>query len=85
MSYDDDRRDAVHNWRWTVDRRQAPTIEELYARWPDMPECKHPELSLRTGQNPDWALFHVECLDCPKSAMRGVRRDELRDPGTGFM
>lgn len=80
----DDRREAVHNWRWTVDRRKAPTIEELHARWPEMKDCAHPELSLRTGLNPDWALFHVECLDCPKSAMRGVSRSELTDPGLGL-
>lgn len=79
--HDDDRRDAVHNWRWTEDRSKAPTIKELHERWPEMEQCEHPELSLRTGRNREWALFHVDCLDCPKGAMRGVSRSELTDPG----
>lgn len=73
-----DRRQAVHDWRWTEDRQKAPTLASLYGRWPDMIECPHDDLDIRTLRNSYGAVMHVECLNCPSSHMSLVKPDELR-------
>lgn len=78
------RRATVRLWRWSVDRDKAPGIEEMLKRWPGMRECTHPDMRQRSSRNSEGVVLHVECPDCPKSAMRLVRPEELVWPGEEF-
>lgn len=79
-----DRRAAVTAWRWTEDRTKAPAIEELLERWPEMRDCPHPEVNVRSLRNSYGVVVHMECKDCPKSAMQLVEPEELTWPGEEF-